>query len=104
MPSPLFPPEVLEPRRRQLGVPHRMLDGPMTEPILNGPGVVAGVRQCVAAAVAQHVGVHREIEAGAFAKALYLPIDGVRGERSAAFSGEDKAALRELPPQFTQRP
>jgi hypothetical protein len=52
-------PEVLEPRRRQLRVAYGMLNGPMAEPVLNSPRVVAGVRQCVAAAVAEHVRMDR---------------------------------------------
>ncbi len=57
------PPEVFKPRRRQLGVPDRMLNRAVAKPVLNGPGVVPGVRQCVAAAVAQHVHMDRKSEA-----------------------------------------
>jgi hypothetical protein len=46
---PSVPPEVLEPRRRQLGVAHRVLDVLVSHPCLDGPGIVAGVRQCIAA-------------------------------------------------------
>ena len=35
----------------------------MAKPILNGPGIVPGVCQCVSAAVTQLVGVDREREA-----------------------------------------
>lgn len=38
----------------------------------------------VAAAVSQHVDVHREWKAGAVADALYQLVDGVRRERAAA--------------------
>ena len=50
----------------------------MTQPILNSPCIVTGVRQCVAAAVPQHVCMHREVGAGALAESLDKPIDGVR--------------------------
>ena len=46
----------------------------MAEPVLDSPGVVSGVRQCVAAAMAQHVGMQREIEASALAKTRRMPI------------------------------
>jgi hypothetical protein len=49
-------PKIFEPRRRQLCVAYGMLNGPMAEPILNSPRVVAGVRQGVAAAVAEPCG------------------------------------------------
>jgi len=37
-------PEVLEARRRQLGIPHRVLDILVTEVILQRAGIVTGVR------------------------------------------------------------
>ena len=97
-------PEILEPRRRQFGVADRVLDCAMAEPILDGPRVVSGVRQGVAAAVAEHVGMHREIEASALANAFYQAIDGVRRERAAALGRKHKAAVRELPAKLAQGP
>ena len=76
----------------------------MAKPILDGSCVVAGIGQCVAAAVAQHVGVHREREPGALADALDEAIDSVGRERAAALSGEDKGAVGILPLQLAQRP
>ena len=43
----------------------------MPEPILNGAGVVAGVRQSVAAAMPQHVAVNREGEQKTRAESLF---------------------------------
>ena len=56
----LGPPKLLELRRRKLGVPDRVLDVPMTEPCLQRPRVMTGIRQCIAAGVAQHVRKDRE--------------------------------------------
>ena len=46
----------------------------MAKPILNPPRVMAGVRECVAAALAQHVAMHPERKAGALANALHKPV------------------------------
>ena len=48
-----------------------------------------GVRQCVAAAVAQHVGVNQEVEASTLADALYQSIDGIWREWTATLGGEN---------------
>jgi hypothetical protein len=48
-------PEVPETVGRKLGVPDRVLDVPMTEPCLQRPRVMTGIRQCIAAGVA-HAG------------------------------------------------
>src|SRR3974390_1472136 len=48
-------PEVLELRRRQLGVPDRVLDRFMPEVVLNAARIVAGIGQGVAAGMPQHV-------------------------------------------------
>jgi hypothetical protein len=45
-----------------------------------------------------------EGHSGTLTDALNQAIDGVRGERSAALSGEDEARIRELVPQLAQRP
>jgi len=58
------PPEVLEARRRQLGVSHRVLDVPMPQIGLQGARVVALVGQCEPAGVAQHVRVDLERHSG----------------------------------------
>jgi hypothetical protein len=50
-------PEILEPRRRQLGVAHRVLDVLVPHPGLDRPRIVASVSQSVAASVPEHMGV-----------------------------------------------
>jgi hypothetical protein len=53
-------PEIPKPRRRQLGVAHRVLDIPVTEISPQGSGVVPLVGKRVTAGVAQHVGMGLE--------------------------------------------
>jgi hypothetical protein len=77
-----------------------MLDRSMAEPVLYRPGVVAGIGQGVAAAVAQHMDVNREGQPGADADRLNLTVDGIGREWSAALSGEDERGVRELPAQL----
>jgi len=62
-------PEVLEPRRRQLGVSHGVLDRSMAEPILQRPRIMPCIRQSVAAGMPEHVAVNRESKAGTLANA-----------------------------------
>jgi hypothetical protein len=57
-------PEVVEPRRRQLGVAHRVLDVLVAKVCLQRPGVVAGICEGEAAGVPQHVGVGLDLQAG----------------------------------------
>jgi hypothetical protein len=52
----LVPPKVLEPIRRQLRVANCVLDVLVPHPGLDRTGIVAGVRQCIAAAVASMCG------------------------------------------------
>ena len=47
----LLPPKVLEPGRRKLGIPHRVLDRSMAKPILDSPRIVPRIGQGIAAAV-----------------------------------------------------
>ena len=65
----LFP-EILKPRRRQFGIAHCVLYRAVAEPVLDGPGVVSGVCQRIAAAMPQHVDVHREAEASALSQSV----------------------------------
>jgi hypothetical protein len=53
-------PEILEPHRRQLRIPHRMLDVSMSKVSLEGSRVVASVRQRVAASMPEHMRVRLE--------------------------------------------
>ena len=56
----LTAPEILEPRRRKLGVAHRVLDVAVAEIGLQGARIVSLVRQRVAAGVPEHVRVGLE--------------------------------------------
>jgi hypothetical protein len=74
-----------------------VLDRSMAEPVLlNAPRVVAGIRQRIAAGMAQHMRVHREGEAGAHTNALDKAVDSVRREWAAALRGEDEGRVRAL--------
>ena len=63
----------------------------MAKPILDRPRIVPCIGQGVAAAVTEHVAMHREIEASTLANAFDVPINRVRREWSAAFGREHKA-------------
>src|SRR5215510_6715647 len=58
-------PEVSKAIRRQLGIAHRMLNVLVAKVGLQRAGIVTGVGQRIAAAVPQHVRMHREGHAGA---------------------------------------
>ena len=82
----LLAPKILEPRRCQLGVAHRVLDIPVAEIGLQGPRVVPLVRQRIAAGMPQHVRVRLEAKLGLSPG----PLDHA-GEPGGA---EGRAALR----------
>ena len=54
----------------------------MAEPVLDGPGIVARIRQRPAAAVARHVGLDAR-QSGALPDALYEPVNCIGRERAA---------------------
>jgi hypothetical protein len=58
----------------------------------------------LASASPHHVSMNLEIEAGALPNAFDQAIDGVRCERATALGRKDKAAVRELSPNFAQSP
>jgi hypothetical protein len=64
----------------------------VAKPILNGPGAVSCVRQCVAAAAAQHVGVQRKSKGSALANAFELSSARLRS-RSAIGHRFSKATV-----------
>ncbi len=53
-------PESVEPVRRKLGVPHRMLNVFVSQVMLDRPGVVAVIGELEPARMAQHVRVYRK--------------------------------------------
>jgi hypothetical protein len=93
----MLAPEVFEPRRRQLSVADSVLNRAMAKPILQCPGIVAGIGQCIAACMAQHVAVDREGEASALADALYKMIDSVRRKGPAPLGRKHKTTIGKLP-------
>jgi hypothetical protein len=98
------PPEILEPRRRQLRVAHGVRDVAVAQPILQRPRIVAGVCERVAAGVAEHVGVDREGHLGARADSLDQPVHVCRREGAAALGREHERRVRELAAELPQRP
>jgi hypothetical protein len=59
----LSPPEILEPRRRQLGVKHRVLDIAVAEIGLQAARIMPVIRELVAAGMPKHVRVRLEAKA-----------------------------------------
>jgi hypothetical protein len=66
----------------------------MSEPVLYRPSVVTRVGQRIAAAVAQHVTMHWEVEASPFTNALDQTVNRVGREGTASFGAEDEANCR----------
>ena len=64
MDSPLIPPELLEPVRRQLGVANGVLDVPMPHVVLNGSGIMPLPRQVEPGRMAQHMRMDWESNVG----------------------------------------
>src|SRR5271169_4231194 len=83
-------PEILEPIRRQLRVPDRMLDIAMAQVGLQGAGIMALVGQRETAGVPKHVRVCLELEARSRTSALYKPRKACRGEGRAPLRREDE--------------
>ena len=82
------PPKILEPIRRQLGVPNRMLDVLVPEVLLQDAGVVAIVGQLEPAGVAQHVRVDGKRHPGGLTEARHEVVKAERAHRPAAFGNE----------------
>ena len=77
--NPSGPPKISKPRRRQLSVPHGVLDVAVPEVRLQGPRVVPLVGQRVSACVPKHVRVRLEPKLGLDA----CPLDHAGEPRSA---------------------
>jgi hypothetical protein len=56
----LLPLNHLKPLRIQPGIPHRMLNIPVPQPILNQPRITPLIRQPIPARVPQHMGMKRQ--------------------------------------------
>src|SRR3954447_13722169 len=100
----LLLPKVFKAFGGQLGVPRRMLDVAVAEPLLNGSRVMAIVGQLKSTGMAQHVRVDREGELGRRADARELLAEAGRGHRRQALGGEHVGRGRHLlTVQATQR-
>ena len=71
----LIPPKVLEPVGRHFGVSDRVLDVLVPKVVLQGPGVMAIVRELEPTGMAKHVRVDREWHLGGFPEALDKPVE-----------------------------
>ena len=77
-------PEILEPRRGQLGVADRVLDVLVTEVSLKRPRVVPLIRKRVSASMTQHMRVRFETQLGHCARSLDHAGEAGRREGRAA--------------------
>src|SRR3712207_1596516 len=112
--SGLLRPKVSEALGGELGVPGRVLDvavpeplldragvvavvgDAVTEPLLDRAGVVAVVGELVAAAVPEHVRVDGEGEAGPLADTTHELLEAGHAQRARALAGEDVGRARLL--------
>ena len=76
-----LPPKVLEPRRRHLRIPHRVLDISVTKISLQRSGVVTTIRQRIAARMSKHVRMRLEAKLRLDPCSLNHPSKAGRGER-----------------------
>jgi len=86
-------PEILEARRRKLGIAHGVLDVLVSKVSLKGTGIVALVGQGEAAGMAQHVRVRLEAELGGLAGTLDHAREPGRAEGRAALGCEHEGRL-----------
>ena len=101
-----MPPKVLEPRRGQFSVAHRVLNVAVAEISLQCTGVVALVGQRIPASVPKHVRVRLEGQLGLPARPFDNAGEASRTKRCPAFRGEHEGRLGFLlalkPPQRPQ--
>src|SRR5262249_34891116 len=81
-------PKVLEPVRRHVGVPDRVLDVLVPEVVLQGPRVVAIIGQLEPTGVAKHVRVDREWHVSGFPEPLDKPVETDGSDWPAALGNE----------------
>ena len=102
----LISPEILKPRWRQRGVPHRVLDVAVSQIGLERPGVVALVGQRVGAGVSQHVRGRIECKPRVGACPLHQSGKPSSGKGRSSLRREDEWRLGLLlalqPPQSPQ--
>ena len=103
-PARLIPPKILETGRRQLGVPHRVLNILVAEICLQSPGVDALVRQRVATRMPEHVRMRLEAELGLLSRAFDHPGKTRCGEWRVAFRCEHESRFGLLLPKPAECP
>ena len=81
-------PEILKPRRRQLCVPHCVLNVAVAEVGLQGAGVVTLVGQGITASVPEHLRVRLEGQLGLPARPFDHAGEASRTKRRSSFRGE----------------
>ena len=87
-------PEIVEPGRRQLGVPCSVGNRNVAEPRLDRPGVVSGVGKGIAATMPEHVRVNLYIQPGLGARPGDQEGEPDRGERPATFRNKHEVGMR----------
>src|SRR6516164_3294214 len=90
----LVPPKVLEPVGRHFGVPDRVLDVLVPEVVLQGPRVVAIVRELEPTGVAKHVRVDGEWHLGGLPDTLDEAMEAVGADWPTAFGNEHVSLSR----------
>ena len=84
----LIPPKVLEPVGRHFGVSDRVLDVLVPKVVLQGPGVMAIVRELEPTGMAKHVRVDGEWHLGGLPEALDEPVETDGADWPAALRNE----------------
>src|SRR6516164_5660854 len=84
----LIPPKVLEAVGRHFGVPDRVLDVLVPEVMLQGPRVVAIVRELEPTGMAKHVRVDGEWQLGGLPEAQDKPVETDGADWPAALGNE----------------
>ncbi|MGD0107729.1 MAG: hypothetical protein ABSC06_27380 [Rhodopila sp.] len=100
-PSRLSNPDRPQPGDRQLGIAYRVANIPMSEKLLDQPGVGSFVRQHVSGGVPQHVGMHVEADTSVLGGSLDNPCHHVCRQHAAALRDKYERAVAGLlkPPQ-----
>src|SRR5215831_13767561 len=91
-----IPPKVLEPIGCHVGVPDRVLNVLVPEIVLQGPRVVAVIRELEPTGMAKHVRVDRKWHLGGLAEPLDEAVETDGTDRPSALGNEYVGILRVL--------